>query len=185
MRSNAGRLRIVVWDRSSTTHARWHINRCGPRGLTGGTLPPLFGYSLASTEIAVSDELERRIPLIEERARVDKQVVERAVVRISTSIKHSEHVIAESLRHEEVEIRRVPFNKEVDAMPSVRQEGDVVVIPVVEERVVLVKRLVLVEELHVHRRMVEEVVQTPVSVRSTEVSVERHGSPQGEQTSSI
>jgi uncharacterized protein (TIGR02271 family) len=131
---------------------------------------------------AVNDEVERRIPVIEERARVDKQIVERAVVRISTSIKQSEQVIAESLRHEEVDIQRVPVNKEVDSMPSVRQEGDVVVIPVVEERAVLVKRLVLVEELHVHRHVVEAIVETPVSLRSTEVSIERQGSPPGEQT---
>jgi uncharacterized protein (TIGR02271 family) len=130
----------------------------------------------------VSDEVERRIPVIEERARVDKRVVERAVVRISTSIKQSDHVIAEPLRHEEIEIQRVPVNKEVDSMPSVRQQGDVVVIPVVEERAVLVKRLVLVEELHVHRHVVEKIVDTPVSLRSTEVSVERRGSPPGEQT---
>ena len=130
----------------------------------------------------MSDEVERRIPVIEERARVDKRVVERAVVRISTSIKQSDHVIAEPLRHEEIEIQRVPVNKEVDSMPGVRQEGDVVVIPVVEERAVLVKRLVLVEELHVHRHVVEEIVDTPVSLRSTEISVERRGSPPGEQT---
>lgn len=130
----------------------------------------------------MSDEVERRIPVIEERARVDKQVVERAVVRISTSIRQSEHVIAETLRHEEVEIRRVPVNKEVDTMPSVRQEGDMVVIPVVEERAVVVKRLVLIEELHVHRHAVEEIVHTPVSVRSTDICVERHSSPHGEQT---
>jgi uncharacterized protein (TIGR02271 family) len=130
----------------------------------------------------VNDEVERRIPVIEERARVDKQIVERAVVRISTSIKQSEQVIAESLRHEEVDIQRVPVNKEVDSMPSVRQEGDVLVIPVVEERAVLVKRLVLVEELHVHRQVVEAIVETPVSLRSTEVSIERQGSPPGEQT---
>lgn len=132
--------------------------------------------------LAVSDEVERRIPVIEERVRVDKQMVERAVVRISTSIKQSEQVIAESLRHEEVEIRRVPVGREVDSMPGVRQEGDVVVIPVVEERAVLVKRLVLVEELHVHRHRVEAIVETPVSLRSTEVSIERQGSPPGEQT---
>lgn len=130
----------------------------------------------------MSDKVERRIPVIEERARIDKQVVERAVVRISTSIKQNEHVIAEPLRHEEVEIHRVPINKEVEAMPSVRQEGDVLVIPVVEERAVLVKRLVLVEELHVQRHLVEKIVETPISLRSTEVCVERHGSPHGEQT---
>jgi uncharacterized protein (TIGR02271 family) len=130
----------------------------------------------------MSDEIERRIPVTEERARVDKQMIERGVVKVSTSIKHSEHLLTQTLRHEDVDIRRVPVDREVEAMPDVRQEGDVIVIPIVEERAVLVKRLVLVEELHVYRRTVAEVVQVPVSLRSTEVSVERHSSPSGEQT---
>jgi uncharacterized protein (TIGR02271 family) len=130
----------------------------------------------------MSDEIERRIPVTEERARVDKQMIERGVVKVSTSIKHSEHLLTQTLRHEDVDIRRVPVDREVEAMPDVRQEGDVTVIPIVEERAVLVKRLVLVEELHVHRRTVAEVVQVPVSLRSTEISVERHSSPSGEQT---
>jgi uncharacterized protein (TIGR02271 family) len=130
----------------------------------------------------MSDEIERRIPVIEERARVDKQTIERGVVKVSTSIKHSEHLLTQTLRHEDVEIRRVAVDREVEAMPDVRQEGDVTVIPIVEERAVLVKRLVLVEELHVHRRTVAKVVQVPVSLRSTEISVERHSSPSGEQT---
>lgn len=130
----------------------------------------------------MSDEIERRIPVIEERARVDKQMIERGVVKVSTSIKHSEHLLTQTLRHEDVDIRRVPIDRELDAMPAVRQEGDITVIPIVEERAVLVKHLWLVEELHVRRRTDAEAVQIPVSVRSTEVSVERDGSPSGEPT---
>ena len=133
----------------------------------------------------MSDEIERRIPVIEERARVDKQVVERNVVKISTSVRASELVLTEELRHEEVDIRRVPINREVDAMPEVRQEGDITVIPIVEERAVLVKRLVLIEEWRVHRRVVQEVVQVPVVVHSTEVSVDRQSSPPGEHTEKL
>ena len=129
----------------------------------------------------MSDQLERRIPVIEERARIEKQVVERGVVRISTSIREREEVFEEALQHQEVDIQRVAINKEVTAMPTIRQEADVTVIPVVEERIVMVKKLVLVEELHVRRKMVEETVQIPVTVHSTEISVERSGSPEGEQ----
>lgn len=125
--------------------------------------------------------MERRIPVIEERARVDKEAVERAVVRISTSVREREEVLEEALRHEEVEIERVAIDKEVDAMPSVRQEGDVTVIPIVEERAVVTKRLVLVEELRVQRKAVQEVVQIPVTLHSTDISVERNRSPTGEQ----
>ena len=129
----------------------------------------------------MSDQSERRIPVIEERARIEKQVVERGVVRISTSILEREEVFAEALQHQEVDIQRVSINKEVTAMPTIRQEADVTVIPVVEERIVIVKQLVLVEELHVRRKMVEETVQIPVTVLSTEISVERSATPEGEQ----
>lgn len=130
----------------------------------------------------MSDEVERRVPLVEERARVEKHVVERNVVRIRTEINARQQVVADALRHEEVAIRRVAKNQEIDAMPSVREEGDVIVIPVVEERAVLVKRLVLVEELHVQRRVVQEIVELPVTLHSTEVFVESQNSPAGEKT---
>jgi uncharacterized protein (TIGR02271 family) len=125
--------------------------------------------------------MEHRIPVIEERARVDKEVVERGVVRISTSSRDSEQVLEEVLRHEEVDIRRVALNEEVEGMPEIRQEGDVTVIPIVEERAVIVKKLVLVEELYVRRRKIEEIVRIPVTLHSTEVLIERERSPTGEQ----
>jgi uncharacterized protein (TIGR02271 family) len=125
--------------------------------------------------------MEHRIPVIEERARVDKEVVERGVVRISASSRDSEQVLEEVLRHEEVDIHRVTLNQEVDGMPEIRQEGDAIIIPIVEERAVVVKKLVLVEELYVRRRKVEEIVRIPVTLHSTEVLVERERSPTGEQ----
>ena len=126
----------------------------------------------------MSDQTERRIPVIEERARIDKEVVERGVVRISTSVREREEVFAEALQRHQVDIERVSIDKVVESMPSIRQEGNVTVIPVVEERAIVMKQLVLVEELHVHRRTIEETVHIPVTLQSTEVSVERDSSPE-------
>jgi len=128
----------------------------------------------------VSDEVERRIPLVEERARIEKRVVERSV-RIRTAPKETQQIVSEALRHEHVDIRRVPVNREVDAIPELREEGELLVIPIVEERAVLIKRLILVEELHVQRKVVQEIVEIPVSLRSTEVFVESDDPP-SEQT---
>ena len=47
------------------------------------------------------------------------------------------------------------------------------IIPVIEERLVVEKRWVLTEELHVRRREHIEEVEIPVELRSTRVSVER------------
>lgn len=126
---------------------------------------------------------EKRIPVVEERARVEKKMVERAVVKIDATIRERVETIYESLTHEEVEIRHVPMNVAVDARPDVRQEGEVVIIPVVEERVVVSKRLVLTEELHVRRRKLSERASIPVTLRSTDVAVQRESSSTDEQGS--
>jgi len=129
----------------------------------------------------VSDEVERRLPLVEERARIEKRVLERNV-RIRTATRETQQVVSDALCREHVDIRRVPVNREIDAVPDLREEGDVIVIPVVEERAVLIKRLILVEELHVQRKVVQEVVEVPVSLHSTEVFVESDNVPSDEQT---
>lgn len=123
---------------------------------------------------------EQRIPVIEERARIEKEIVERAVVKVDTFITEHDETISEALMHEEIEIRHVAVNAPVDAMPAVKQDGDIVIIPIVEERIVVSKRLFLKEELHVHRRTVSKNATIPVKLRSTEVAVHRERSPQGE-----
>ncbi|WP_157994549.1 YsnF/AvaK domain-containing protein [Peristeroidobacter agariperforans] len=130
----------------------------------------------------MSDEPERRIPLVEERARIEKRVVERKRVSIRTATTESQQVLSDTLRREQLDIRRVAVNQEVDAIPNVREEGDVVIIPIVEERAVLVKRLVLVAELHVQRKLLQAPIQVPVTLRSTEVFVEPRNLPNGEDT---
>jgi stress response protein YsnF len=68
---------------------------------------------------------------------------------------------------------RVPIDREIDTVPEVRTDGEVTIIPVVEERVVLTKRLILREEIHVRRHRSVETVQVPVSLRRQEVVVTR------------
>ena len=57
--------------------------------------------------------------------------------------------------------------------PAARVEGDTTVIPVVEERLVVVKRLVLVEEVRVRHVLERQVVSEPVVLRRQRAVVER------------
>ena len=57
---------------------------------------------------------------------------------------------------EEVEVERVAIDRWVDQMAEVREEGEVTIIPVHAEVLVVEKRLKLVEEIHVRRRRTEE-----------------------------
>jgi len=61
----------------------------------------------------------------------------------------------QQLFSEDVSIERVPVNRLVNEIPETRSEGDVMIIPVVEEVVTVQKRLLLKEEVRVHRRRTE------------------------------
>ena len=113
------------------------------------------------------------IPVIQERATVKKRVVETGRVRIRKNVReYEEHVDIPHI-HEEVRVERVPVDQFVDAAPQVRTEGDVTIIPVIEERYVMEKRLVLVEELHVRRERHETQRPEVVRVLKEEVEVDR------------
>jgi uncharacterized protein (TIGR02271 family) len=113
------------------------------------------------------------IPLVEERVQVTKRQVESGRVRVRVSVEEREDQVPVELAHDEVEVRRVPRNQPLSSIPSVRIEGNVTVIPVVEEVVVVEKRLMLVEEIHVRRKLVTSTDNVPITLRSERVDIER------------
>lgn len=115
------------------------------------------------------------IPLVEERVSVAKREVETGRLRVQVSVEERQDNVPVELAHDEFEIERVPVNRAVSALPSVRLEGSTTVIPVVEEVVVVEKRLVVVEEIHVRRKSTTETRQIPVTTRSEQVRIETSG----------
>jgi stress response protein YsnF len=67
----------------------------------------------------------------------------------------------------------VPVEQEITETPPIRTEGEVTIVPIVEERLVVEKRLFLVEELHLTRETVLEHVEIPEVLRRTRVDIER------------
>ena len=115
------------------------------------------------------------IPLAEERVSVTKCEVETGRLLIQVSVEERQVAVLVELFHDEVEVERVPINKPVSYLPSVRLEGSTTIIPVVEEVMVMEKRLVLVEEIHVRRKSVAETQQIPVTLRSEQAHINRSG----------
>lgn len=113
------------------------------------------------------------IPLAEEEARIDKREVVTGRVRIATKVDEVTQAVRATLSGETVDIERVPVDREIGEVPAVRQEGDVTVVPVVEEVLVVEKRLVLKEEVRIRRRHTSEDVEVPVTLRRERVEVER------------
>lgn len=122
------------------------------------------------------DDLRRDeliLPLVEERAVVSKAEHETGVVKVSTRVETNEAVVHEVLRRENVRIERIAIGREVSDVPKIRQEGDTVVYPVVEEILIVEKRLVLKEELRISYEITTEAVDRSVTLRTVHADVER------------
>lgn len=114
---------------------------------------------------------EERIPVVEERLLAEKLVREGRTITVTTRPVAKETTVREPVVRETVSVERVPVGSVVEAVPQVREEGDLTVIPVVEERVRLVRELVLVEEIHLRRTRREEVHEETVTTVRTEVDI--------------
>ena len=125
---------------------------------------------------AVRDARGLVIPVVEERLEVSRERVETGRVRITKSVEAREVVVDDPLKRESVRVEHVPINQVVTgAVPQVREEGDVTVIPILEERVMTRTELVLVEEVRIHREHSEYHNPQRVTLRKEVVAVERFG----------
>jgi len=143
-----------------------------PRDLLDQAEDGALSLPLAFSSLRAGDEVAR-IPLVEERLRVRKQTRETGRVRLTKHVDVREELVDEPLFREEVEIERVPVNRYVDELAATRSRGDTTIFPVYEEVLVVEKRLLLKEELHVTRRRTEHRNPQRVTLRSERVEVER------------
>lgn len=120
------------------------------------------------------DDRSASFPVVEEQLSVGKREVDTGVaVRLRKHVEEATVQVPTPVVHHKVDIRRVPIGQVVDAPPAARHEGEVLVIPVSEERVLARTEWVLVEEIHVSPRREVEPGQTPVTLRRERVVVER------------
>jgi uncharacterized protein (TIGR02271 family) len=114
-----------------------------------------------------------RIELVEERLEVEKRAVERGRVVVRKHVDTREEIAEAVLHQDELSVERVPLGVPVDAAPPVREEGDVLIVPVLEEQLVIQTRLILKEELRITRRRREERFRQPVRLRAERAEVVR------------
>lgn len=122
--------------------------------------------------IEVEQGEELRIPVIREEAVVRTRQVERGGVRVHKTVGEREEVIEQPTYHEEVQVERIAIGQQVDRIPDVREEGDTLIIPVVEEMLVVEKRLVLKEEVRITRHRTQTIEQARVVLREEQIVIE-------------
>jgi uncharacterized protein (TIGR02271 family) len=120
---------------------------------------------------------EKVVPVVEETAVVYKERVVTDTVRLHKRVHEEEEVLDIPVQDEAIEVERVPLGRWVDEPIAVRREGDTTIYPVLQEVLVVEKRLRLVEEVRVtHRRAIHR-ARERVGLRREEIVVERDATP--------
>ena len=129
--------------------------------------------SRAEADRTRDEASETVLPLLAEEVAVTKRVVETGRVQVARITHEREQLIDELLAQQTAEIERVRIGQPVETMPAVREEGDTIVIPIVEEMLVVERRLFLKEEVRVRRVRSTERHRESVTLRHHEAVVTR------------
>jgi uncharacterized protein (TIGR02271 family) len=116
---------------------------------------------------------DHKLTLLAEELSVGKESVETGRLRVSKQTHTREVAVDESLRRESAEIETIPIGRRIFEMPSVRHEGETIVVPIVEEILHTERRLILKEEARITRRKTTEQIHDRVTLRYQEAVVTR------------
>jgi uncharacterized protein (TIGR02271 family) len=140
------------------------------------TKPPAPSERLAEgkagAERAATEQTDV-LRLLAEEAAVSRQVVETGRVRVAKVTHTRDYQIDEPLLRTRFEVDRVPIGRLIDAIPAIREEGEVTIVPIVEETLVVERKLMLKEELHIRRTRTSERYQQTVKLRYQTAEVTR------------
>jgi uncharacterized protein (TIGR02271 family) len=112
------------------------------------------------------------VPVLAEELEVQKRRVETGKVRLTKVVHEREVQVDEPLWREEVEVTRVPIQRVVDGPVPVREDNGTTILSVVEEVLVVEKRWMLREEIHIRTQRRETHQPQRVTLRSEDVQVE-------------
>ncbi|QGZ41846.1 uncharacterized protein DUF2382 [Pseudoduganella flava] len=113
------------------------------------------------------------VPVSREELEVSTRIVDTGRgVRVTKHVTEQPEEIRETLWHDELDVQRVAVDRVVAEPPPSRYEGDVLVVPVLEEILVVEKRYRIKEELRITRVRRQHEHRETVPLRAEEVRVE-------------
>jgi uncharacterized protein (TIGR02271 family) len=115
------------------------------------------------------------IPVWHEELQIGKRVVDSGKgVRVHKTVSEHEQVVDMPLFHDELLVEHIPIGQVVSAaqVPVSRYDGDTLVVPILEEVLVVEKQLRLKEEIRITRHRHEVHAPQTIRLKSEQVSVE-------------
>ncbi|HEY1325595.1 MAG TPA: DUF2382 domain-containing protein [Casimicrobiaceae bacterium] len=113
------------------------------------------------------------VPVLAESARVERRRRETGRVRVAKRVSVTERVVDEPVYRDDARVERRRVDRVVTTLPRIRTEGDTTIVPVLEEVLVLEKRVVLREEIRITRVRAIGRARRRVALRTENASIER------------
>lgn len=123
------------------------------------------------------------IPVLTEELVVERRSHVTGGVRLHKTVQERVAIIDEPVVRERVTVERIAVDRPLrdGQIPTVREQDGVLIVPVIEEVLVVEKRLMLKEELHVRRVREETRDRQEIPLRRERIDVERfEAAPDGE-----
>jgi uncharacterized protein (TIGR02271 family) len=127
---------------------------------------------LGGTSSAVDEREQIRVPIYEERLRTSIRPVDLGEVRVHKTVERVPTTTTRSVERDEVEIERVRLDRLLDQPVEPYRDGEWLVVPVMEEVLVITKQLVLTEEVRIRTKRVAEEQEVYEILRREHVSIE-------------
>lgn len=146
----------------------------------------VFPFSIAALAHRTGEAVVEPVltlPVVEEQLHVEKLRRDHPV-RVVKRVHEREEQVDIPLLRQDVAVERVRVGRVVDGPVPVRHEGDTMIIPLLEEVLVVEKRLVLREELHVRVQRSETHDRRTVRLRSEDVTVDRRDAADAQEPAS-
>lgn len=172
---------IVSLEHSGPETRAWVRAEGGPQVLVpidllalqpDGTYRLPFSFDTSPME----DDVQMRFPVLQEELHMTKRLIDTGKgVRIRKTVSTQEQLVDEPLLHDELEVEHIPVDTIIAStdVPHMHYEGDTLVVPILEEILVLQKQLRLKEEVRITRRKREVHAPQSITVRSEQITVER------------
>ena len=134
------------------------------------------GYDAPSPHVrTLTGDQPEHLQLREERLRVEKEEVEAGVVRLTKRVREWVETVDVPLREEQLVVEVLPGSGVVRFGDQELQAGDVLEVPLLEERATVVKETVVSEDVIVRKVSAEVEEQFEATLRREELAIEESG----------
>ena len=137
---------------------------------------PVAASAVGSGRSALPDgRREMTIPLVAEQAHMGKETVTTGTVRLHRGTETFTETVGLPLTRTSWDVERRPVGELVAERPEPRQEGDTMIFPLVEERLVARREYFVIEEVWVRQVAVTTERSATLELKRDVLTVEREG----------